>query len=330
MRVVVIGATGNVGTSLLHLLSKDPEVSAVVAVARRLPTVHFRNVEWHRADIGKSDLRPLMDEADAVVHLAWLIQPSHLEATLWETNVLGSRRIFDAAADTNVGVILYASSIGAYSPGAGDAVVDEEWPVDGTPNSFYARHKAEVEWLLDSFERLHPDVRVVRFRPALIFKRDAASGVRKLFLGSLIPRFALRSGVLPRFPVAPELRFQAVHTDDVAAAFNTALHREVRGAFNLHAEPMLSMVDIAAILEAEEIEMTAPTIRAAVAASWRLRLQPTPEGWIDMALAVPVMSSERARAELGWIPKHSSREALEELIRGMAEGVEFPTPPLAA
>jgi UDP-glucose 4-epimerase len=49
-----------------------------------------------------------------------------------------------------------------------------------------------------------------------------------------------------------------------------------------------------------------------------------------MGLAVPVMSSDRARRELSWEPAHSARFALEELIHGMGEGAEFPTPPLAA
>jgi UDP-glucose 4-epimerase len=38
--------------------------------------------------------------------------------------------------------------------------VDEHWPVEGTPTSFYARHKAEVERRLDRFEQDHPDRRV--------------------------------------------------------------------------------------------------------------------------------------------------------------------------
>ena len=49
--------------------------------------------------------------------------------------------------------------------------MDESWPTEGIPTSFYAVHKAAVERSLDSFEREHPDVRVVRLRPALTFQR---------------------------------------------------------------------------------------------------------------------------------------------------------------
>ena len=77
--------------------------------------------------------------------------------------------------------LVYASSVGAYSPGPKDRRVDESWPTAGIESSFYSRHKAEVERLLDRFERETPSVRVVRLRPALIFKREAASGIRRLF-----------------------------------------------------------------------------------------------------------------------------------------------------
>lgn len=330
MRVAITGATGNVGTSLIERLLTDPDVDSIVGIARRRPSVSYPTVEWHRADVGVSDLGGPMQGADVVIHLAWLIQPSHDEAALWKTNVLGSHRVFEAAAHARVGTILYASSIGAYSPGVGDVPVDESWPADGIATSFYSRHKAEVEWLLEGFERLHPEVRVVRFRPALIFKREAATGVRKLFLGRLIPRVAIRPGVIPWFPVAPALTFQAVHTDDVAAAFHAALRSEFRGAFNIHAEPMLSMDDVAEILDAAPFRVGASLVKAAAAGTWRMRLQPTPEGWIDMGLQVPVMSSDRAHRELGWEPIHTSRSALEELIYGMGEGADFPTPPLAS
>jgi hypothetical protein len=49
-----------------------------------------------------------------------------------------------------------------------------------------------------------------------------------------------------------------------------------------------------------------------------------------MALGVPLMSPERARDGLGWTPRHSAIEAITELVQGMREAAEAPTPPLAA
>jgi hypothetical protein len=47
-----------------------------------------------------------------------------------------------------------------------------------------------------------------------------------------------------------------------------------------------------------------------------------------MALKVPLMSSDRARSELGWMPQRTSEEALLELIEGLRRRRGLPTPPL--
>ena len=73
----------------------------------------------------------------------------------------------------------------------------------------------------------------------------------------------------------------------------------------------------------------AAAVRAAAEASWHAHAQPTPPGWVDMALNVPVMNTARARTELGWEPRHSSRDALMDLLHGLRDGDGADTPPLA-
>src|SRR4051794_3328590 len=99
MRVVVVGASGNVGTSLLHALAHEPAVDSILGIARRLPVRRFAKTEWAQADIAGADLRPHFERADVVVHLAWLIQPGRDLQTLRATNVDGSARVFRAVAE---------------------------------------------------------------------------------------------------------------------------------------------------------------------------------------------------------------------------------------
>ncbi|MBV9801865.1 MAG: saccharopine dehydrogenase NADP-binding domain-containing protein, partial [Solirubrobacterales bacterium] len=73
MRVVVVGATGNVGTSVLQSLEPEAQVEEIVAVARRAPARQFARTRFAQADIVVDDLVPIVRGADAVVHLAWLI-----------------------------------------------------------------------------------------------------------------------------------------------------------------------------------------------------------------------------------------------------------------
>jgi len=328
MRIVVVGATGNVGTSLLAALSGDDRVEEIVGIARRRPGIEFERTRWVCADITRDDLTAAFRGADAVVHLAWLIQPSHDRNTTRAVNVEGSRRVFEAAAAAGVSSLVYASSVGAYSPGPKDRRVDESWPTGGIPTSFYSRDKAAVETILDTFERAHQNIRVVRLRPALIFKGDAASGIRRLFAGPLLPTPLLRRRLIPIVPALDRLRFQAVHSLDIGEAYKLAVVGDARGAFNVAAEPVLDPPELGRLLDARPVRVPRRALRTAVDLSWKLRLQPTPPGWLDLALGVPLMDTTRARDELGWTPTHTSGEALLELIDAMRRGDGLDTAPL--
>jgi UDP-glucose 4-epimerase len=329
VRVVVVGASGNVGTSLLRALGVEPAVDSVLGLARRIPGAEFPKTEWRQADIAQSPLRPHFDGADAVVHLAWQIQPGRDKQQLHEVNVDGSARVFRAAAAAGVGTLVYASSVGAYAPGPKDRRVDESWPTTGISTSFYSRHKAEVERLLDRFEHEHPDTRVVRLRPGLIFKREAGSGIRRLFAGPLLPSALVQRRLIPVVPAHPRLVFQAVHSDDVGQAYRLALVRgEARGAFNIAAEPVLDPQELGRVLGARPVRVPRAVLRGGAALSYHLRLQPSEPGWVDMGLAVPLMDMSRARTELGWTPERSSSEALLDLLEGIRSGAGIDTPPL--
>lgn len=329
VRVVVVGATGNIGTSLLRALAADPEIESVIGLARRLPTLRVEKTEWRRADVTSSDLRPLFVGADVVVHLAWLIQPGRDLPTLRATNVEGSARVFHAAASAGVPALVYSSSVGAYSPGPKDRRVDESWPTGGIESSFYSRHKAETERLLDRLEREAPQMRVVRIRPALVFKREAASGIRRLFAGPLLPSGLVRRGLIPAVPATDRMRFQAVHSYDVGEAFHLAAKGDARGAFNVAGEPVLDPEVLGRVLEARPVPLPAGLLRAGAAVSYALRLQPTEPGWLDMGLSVPLMDTSRARAELGWQPRRGADEAFAELLDGIRERAGIETPPLS-
>jgi UDP-glucose 4-epimerase len=328
MRVVVTGATGNVGTALVRALGAEDAVSEIVGIARRAPREPAPKTTWAQADVSRDELAPLLRGADCVVHLAWLIQPSRDEAVTYATNVRGSARVFEAAGRAGVPAVVYASSIGAYAPGPKDRGVDESWPTTGVPTSFYSRHKAAVERELDSFAAAHPEMRVVRLRPGLIFQRAAATGIRRLFAGPLLPSPLLRAGLVPVVPRHPRLRAQAVHADDVADAYRRAIVSDARGAFNVAAEPPLDGDVVARLLGARAVDVPARVLRGAAALSWRARLQPSEPGWVDMGLAVPLMDCSRARAELGWTPRRGADDAFLELFAGLRDGAGHPTPPL--
>jgi UDP-glucose 4-epimerase len=270
MRVVVTGATGNVGTSVVQALGEDARVGEIVGIARRLPSWQAPKTEWVRADITTDPLEPILAGADAVIHLAWLIQPSRDAELLERVNVHGSRRVFEAAVAAGVPALVHASSIGVYSPGPKDRPVDESWPRRGVESLFYSRHKVACEDMLDELEG---QLRIVRLRPGLIFKREAGPEIRRLFGGPFVPASALP--LLPKLPLPDRLVTQCVHSRDVGNAYRlAALSDHATGAYNIAADPVLR--------PPRPVKIPPQAVRVAADLAFRAHLQPAPPGWVDM------------------------------------------------
>ncbi|UXY32146.1 SDR family oxidoreductase [Streptomyces sp. HUAS TT20] len=333
-RVVVTGATGNVGTSVVRLLSADPEVEWVRGVARRTPDGWApAKTEWHAVDVAaeQADLGEVCQGATAVIHLAWAFQPTHDPARTWQTNVLGSIRVFEAAARARVPVLVHASSVGAYSPGPKDKdqAVDESWPTHGWPDAAYCREKAYLERVLDSFEHEHTETRVVRMRPAFLFKRESASEQRRIFGGRFLPGPLARPELLPFLPDIRGLRVQALHTDDAARACLLALRSpRARGAFNLAADPPVDADLLGEMLGTRRVRLPRTGARSAIAAAWGLHLLPASPHLFDAVLRLPLMDCTRAHAQLGWRAECTATEVLQEFLDGLQHGAGADTAPM--
>lgn len=332
MRVAVIGATGNVGTALLRRMQRaraaDPDGLEIVGIARRLPEMSrepYDGVTWHSVDVAGDAARERLAEAltgcDAVVHLAWVLQPNHDEPSMRRINVHGTANALAAAAEAGVRHFVCASSLAAYRPADKSRPVDESWPARGIASSHYSRFKGEQELLLDEFERRHLEMLVARLRPGLIFQQDAGAQIGRYFLGPLIPKFFLDKLRLPLLPIPKAFKFQVVHADDIADAYWRVVDQRAGGAFNVAADPVFTSELLGGMLGARRVlNVPVGLIRTAVGLSWAVRLQASDPGWIDMARNAPIMKTDRIRTELGWTPRYSSIEALQSVLDGLAAG----------
>ena len=268
MRVIVFGATGTVGAATVSSLVADKRVDAVVGVARRVPAPGTLGAQWRPADISRDDLAPLLEGADAVVHLAWSFGPARDEARQHAVNVIGSERVFAAVAAAPVQTLVYASATAAYSP-AGGHPVDETYPTDGIWTSSFSRQKAYVERLLDRFELRHEVMRVVRLRPAPTWGRAGYSWQPAASVTGWLPRPTGR-----RIALQPDVdgrTVQAVHAADVAEAYRLAVTGSYTGPFNIATDPV-SGAELARAGQALRVPIPAST------AQWP-GVPPTPCAW---------------------------------------------------
>jgi nucleoside-diphosphate-sugar epimerase len=313
MRVVVTGASGNLGTALLRRLTAEGH--SVVGISRRHPpeVAPYSAAEWVVADLaepsGRERLVPAFRSADAVVHLAWLIQPSWNRELLRRTNQGGTRAVAEAAREAGVRHLVHLSSIGTYAAAPG-RTVDETWDNSGIPTSSYSVDKAACEAFLDGFES---SLAVTRVRPALVLQEDAASEISRYFLGRFVPASVLRQPVLRFGPWPADLAVQFVHADDVAAALELVLRTGATGAFNVASDPPVDRTVYRQVFGGVGPPLPKPVLRVAAELTWRLHLQPTDAGWVDLGFDLPLMDTRRVR-ELGWKPTRSGPDVLQSFV----------------
>ncbi len=338
MRIAITGASGNLGTALIRALrGTDPGLD-IVGICRRPPAEgpageSLGAVDWRAIDLSRPECEPALvaafDGVDAVVHLAWAIQPVREEERLYAVNVGGTARMLRAAAAAKVPHVVHGSSLAVYAPHE-TSPVDETWPTTGVKTSSYSRQKVEAERLVAEAERANPEMTFAYVRPTLVVQRNAAAEIASLFVGARLPMKALAAlrGRLPLLPLPAGLQMQLVHADDVADAIVRILEQKAAGPFNLAAE-VLGPHDLGDVMGgARPIGVPRQVTRAAVGVAYKARAIPTSPGWLDMLVTGASLDSTRARAELGWEPRYSSAQAAAELLDGFADGAQGPTPAL--
>ncbi|MBB5959394.1 nucleoside-diphosphate-sugar epimerase [Saccharothrix tamanrassetensis] len=367
MRVVVTGASGNIGTALCRVLPAELPDADVLGIARRVPADEDRaagarhggagsggtqrvaaqrgaaqrsetrtgetrlhesragetrsdgtragpgGVSWLSCDIGapsaEARLTRAFAGADAVVHLAWAIQPGMDEPAMRRTNLDGSAHVLAAAERAGVPHVVVASSVAAYTPA--DHPVDEDWPCAGVPGSTYSLQKAQLERMLDGHD-------VARVRPCAVVQPDAGAELDRWVLSPLIPPFLIGRRWLP-VPLWNGLRAQVVHAEDVARAITLILRRRVTGAFNVASGSVLHADELAGVLGGFRLPVPLRLLEGVAWPTWRVGLQPMHPGWLRLADQASIVDTSRLRA-LGWRPRHDAREALAEFVAAVSEG----------
>ena len=309
MRVVVTGASGNVGTALRRVLADAGD--SVVGVARRIPV---GSPGWVSCDVGAPAAEVVLGRAfagaDAVVHLAWAVQPTSGEPDMRRTNITGSAHVLRAAERAGVPHVVVLSSVAAYTPAPGP--VDEVWPCGGIGGSAYSLQKTELERLVAG------RAGIAVLRPTAIVQPNAGGQLARWTLSPLVPGRLLGRRWLP-VPLWRGLRAQVVHAEDVARAIRVVLAHRATGAFNVAADPPLDARELASAFGGFMLPVPLALLRAVAWPTWRIGVQPVHPAWLRVADQASLVDCSRLRA-LGWEPVHPPREALAEFVAAVAEG----------
>jgi UDP-glucose 4-epimerase len=246
LTVAVTGPTGDIGKPLLGVLERNDAVEKVLGMARRPfdPAAEgWSKVSYRQGDIlDREAVAGLVDGADVVVHLAFVIFGSHEETH--KVNLEGTRNVFEETVRAAVPRLIYTSSVAAYGfhPDNPQPLA-EDTEAKGSDDFYYSAQKAELEALLRDTLQGTPTEAYV-FRPCVVAGPQATTVIEQALsqvqIGLGLPGVRQAMDLLPFFrPLIPNngVPFQLVHHDDVARAIEAAIAgRGEPGVYNLAAE----------------------------------------------------------------------------------------------
>ncbi len=329
LTVAVTGPTGDLGQALVGALERSRSVKRIVGMARSPfdPSEHgWKKTGYRRGDVlDRASVESLVDGADVVVHLAFIIMGGRDETRT--INLEGSRNVFEAALASGAQRLVYASSVAAYGFHADNPeVLTENVAARGTDDFYYSAQKAELEGLLsDLLDDAEVDAYV--FRPSIVSGPTGGvimDNIPYLQLGARLPGPVRRLlEVMPVLkPVIPDpgVPFQLVHHDDVATAMRAAVQgRGSPGVYNLAGDGRLTMSDLADALGWYSIPV--PELGAAAAAELTARLpfMPPEAAWLQAFRVAVLMDTAKAKRELKWRPRYTSRDTLDWMVAAARE-----------
>lgn len=314
MIVALTGATGAVGSAVMHHLSRQDWVEQIVVLGRRRPDrlpgrAHF--VRWELGDrwpdeavsaaVGRgADAGSCVD---ALVHAAFIIEDTSRQAEAFAANVEGSLRLISTAAGAGVRHITFVSSANAYGLRSGPVPLAESEPISDAPSHFYLHHKFLCEIAIHSFAQLGGDATFAIARPCMV----VGPGVANSALSTMTSDPLI-------YPAPAHSSYQFIGVDDVADALARIVGSMAGGTFNLAPDDSLTVRDIARAQGHRAIGVPLWLARKASDLGFATGLTTFSSRWVTYG--DPVMRPSRSREVLGWEASRTSREALELLTRG--------------
>lgn len=140
-RILLTGASGIVGSALRPLLAtRFPEV-----LLTDLETIDSSSLgeteSFAQGNLADADfLERITTDLDGIIHLGGLVGPDFTFDEVLESNIVGTRNLFEAARKNGVARVVYASSHHAVGFYRREDPVDETTPP--RPDSFYGLSKA--------------------------------------------------------------------------------------------------------------------------------------------------------------------------------------------
>ncbi|MFZ2103235.1 MAG: SDR family oxidoreductase [Oricola sp.] len=304
-RILITGAAGGIGQSLLTEMALHPRGHVVLATDVRqlswLPvgaTWKFLDVRGDDADKVIGDWKP-----EVVVHLASIVTPpkGSTRAFEYSVDVGGTRHVLDACIAHGVHRIVVTSSGAAYGYHADNPVpLTEADPLRGNEEFAYSHHKRLVEEMLEQARREAPQLEQVVLRIGTVLGAGIENQITALFRRKRL--LGIRGSDSP---------FVFIWTKDLARILLRAATKGPPGIYNVAGDGALGTRELAAALGKPVLWLSPSFLKLALGIARPLGLSRYGPEQVRFLQYRPVLDNTKLKTEFGYVPEMTSARVFD-------------------
>ncbi len=237
-KILLTGATGFIGSRLVHLFRNRHEIFELV---RRIPVENApTGVHWIHQDLTMPlEYSRLPKHVDAIIHLAqskFYKQFPESAGDIFDMNVKSTFQLLEYARKAGVEHFVFASSGGVY--GYSYEKFAETDPVN--PLNFYLSSKQNAELLIANYKLFF---RTVVFRFFFVY----GPGQKGMLIPTLVSK--VLNGQTIMIEGNPGLRINPIYVEDAIRVFEPALNLQTSDLFNVAGDENVTISDLVKVIE---------------------------------------------------------------------------------
>jgi UDP-glucose 4-epimerase len=308
-RIAVTGTASFLGSRLLRRLRDTRGGDAVVAFDIAAPPATL-DVRHRRVDLTEpaSDQKLLdafqEEEVNTVFHLAFFTNPRRDSIYSHELESIGSLGVLAAAAAAGVRHVVLRSFTLVYGArGQNPNFLTEDRPLQPTASLAWVTDKLEAEQHAAAFARRYPDMKVTVLRLAPLLGPGVRTFYTRVFDRRVVP-------VLMGYDPLVQL----LHPEDALTAAETALTAGSGGVFNIVPSRPIPLLHAFHLAGKVAVPVPHPVAYLSADLMWSWGIGEAPGSVLDYVRFLFVADGEKARRDLGFSARYSSRDALHAYL----------------
>jgi UDP-glucose 4-epimerase len=304
--IAITGANSFLGANLCQRLQIDSRYK-VIAIDMKKPSFLLKDTLFYKVDLTEPTVDLTLSDIistnriDTVVHCAFFTNPTRKSAYAHELEVIGTMHLLHACAKVGIRKFILRSSTLVYGANPlNPNFITEDYPLAESSNYRYIRDKVEVEKMVEKFKRKNPNTIVTILRFGIIL----GPTVKNFFTEYLRRPFVIT--LLGYDPL-----FQFLHEEDAVDALKLAVEKDCDGVYNIVGDGVLPISTVIKLAGRINMPVFHPVAIPLVQFLFSTGVSPIGGKHLDFLRFVCIADGEKAKKEMGFIPKYSVKECIE-------------------